>query len=488
MPARKTSRTRKAPEAESPATPDEAAPVAAEVAEEPAPPAGAKKPAGTRRPRATGAAARTRTRKPAAPPADEPAAVEPEPLPAPEPAPGPPVEAEPAPARKRAPRRKAAAKPPAPEPAAPRPKRAPSPRARKAPERPSVPVTVPDLRPDRFLRACRLEPVDVTPVWLMRQAGRSLPAYRELRAKHGTIKQIAKHPELLAEITLLPLQVLEVDAAVMFADIMLPLAGLGVEFELVEDIGPVIFEPIRSAEQVDRLTAVPAAESVPKVLEAIRLARKELEGVVPLIGFSGAPFTLASYMIEGRPTRDFLLTKSFMYEQPSVWHLLMDRLAAMVVDYLSEQAAAGAQALQLFDSWLGALSPDDVEELVLPHTARIFEETAALGVPRIHFGTGTSGILELMAAPEPEVVGLDWRVPLDAAWARVGYERGVQGNLDPAVLLGPPELVRRRAEEVLRRAEGRPGHVFNLGHGVLPETPLDNLKLVVDVVHSWPLR
>jgi uroporphyrinogen decarboxylase len=338
------------------------------------------------------------------------------------------------------------------------------------------------LRSERFLRACRREPVDVTPIWMMRQAGRSLPAYRELRKRYGLV-DITRQPELCAEVTLMPLRLLEVDAAILFADIMLPLAGLGVAFELVEDVGPVVAEPVRRPEQVQQMTSVPPDESVPTVLEAIRILRRELEGVVPLIGFSGAPFTLASYLVEGRPTRTFAKTKALMFGDPITWHALMDRLADLVIDYLEAQVAAGVQALQLFDSWVGALSPSDMRRYVTPHTRRIFEATASLGVPRIHFGTNTATLLELMAAPGPEVVGVDWRIPLDAAWRRIG-SRAIQGNLDPAALLGPPEVVTEAALDVLKRAGGRPGHIFNLGHGVLPATPLGNLQLLVETVHS----
>jgi uroporphyrinogen decarboxylase len=346
-------------------------------------------------------------------------------------------------------------------------------------------------RSERFLAACARRPVDTTPVWMMRQAGRSLPAYRELRQRYSLL-EIAQEPELCAEVTLMPIRTLDVDAAIMFADIMLPLAGLGVAFELVEDLGPVVADPIRSRAQVDAMTAVPAEESVPWILGTIRLLRRELEGVVPLIGFSGAPFTLASYLIEGRPSRDFARTKAMMFSDPATWHALMGRLTDMVIDYLTAQVDAGIQALQLFDSWVGALSPEDYRTHVAPHTAAIFSATAGLGIPRIHFGTNTATLLEAMARPgpgdaAPDVVGVDWRVPLDGAWERIGFQQGIQGNLEPAVLLGPPELVAQRARAVLHAAGGRPGHIFNLGHGVLPDSPLDNLKLLVDTVHSYGL-
>ena len=343
-------------------------------------------------------------------------------------------------------------------------------------------------RNERFLAACARQPVDATPIWMMRQAGRSLPAYRELRKRHGLV-EITRQPDLCAEVTMMPIRVLDVDAAIMFADIMLPLAGLGVGFELVEDLGPVVADPIRSPAQVDAMTAIPSRESVPTVLEAIPIIRRELEGVVPLIGFSGAPFTLASYLIEGRPSRDFSRTKAMMFSDPGTWHRLMERLTAMVIEYLSEQVAAGIQALQLFDSWVGALAPEDYRTYVAPHTAAIFDATATFGVPRIHFGTNTATLLDEVATPgseatRPDVVGVDWRIPLDVAWERIGPDRAVQGNLEPAALLGPPELVVDRAHAVLRAAGGRPGHIFNLGHGVLPDSPLDNLKLLVDTVHE----
>ncbi len=346
-----------------------------------------------------------------------------------------------------------------------------------------------DAKARRFLAACAREPVDTTPVWMMRQAGRSLPAYRALRER-STLVEITRQPELCAEVTLLPTKVLDVDAAIMFADIMLPLAGLGVRFELVEDVGPVVADPIRSLSQVRALTDRGARESVPAVLEAIRIARRELAGAIPLIGFSGAPFTLASYLVEGRPSRDFTRTKAMMFTEPGSWHELMERLTAMVIDYLGAQVEAGIQALQLFDSWVGALSPADYSSFVGPHVARIFEATASFGVPRIHFGTNTATLLELMAAPggpdstPPDVVGVDWRIPLDDAWSRISYDRAIQGNLEPAALLAPPELLVDRVDAVLAAAGGRRGHIFNLGHGVLPDSPLENLQLLVDTVHE----
>jgi len=333
----------------------------------------------------------------------------------------------------------------------------------------------------RFLLAARGKPVDATPIWLMRQAGRSLPEYRKLRER-WTLAEIVAQPELCAEVTLQPVRRLGVDAAVMFADIMLPLRGMGVDFELVEDVGPVITHPISSAADVEQLRVPDGEEAAPQVIAAVRQVVGE--SPVPVIGFAGAPFTLASYLIEGRPSRDFGKVKSFMYNQPQAFDLLLGKLARTMASYLRAQVAAGAQVVQLFDSWVGALAVEDYEGKVATHTRAVFD---ALGrsVPRIHFGTGTAALLESIVKTGPDIVSLDWRVPLDEGWRRLGFERGVQGNLEPAVLLGPSALVVARARDVLRRAAGRPGHIFNLGHGVLPETSVQNLQLLVETVHSW---
>jgi uroporphyrinogen decarboxylase len=290
-------------------------------------------------------------------------------------------------------------------------------------------------------------------------------------------------PELCAEVTLQPVRRLGVDAAVMFADIMLPLGGMGVEFELIENIGPVLARPIASAADVERLIVPPGEEAAPQVIAAVR--QVVAQSPVPVIAFSGAPFTLASYLIEGRPSRDFAKVKSFMYSEPAAFETLLGKLSTTMAGYLKAQVAAGASAVQLFDSWVGALAVEDYEASVLPHTRAIFEALKPVEVPRIHFGTDTAGLLESITSTGPDIVSLDWRLPLDAGWKRVGHDRGIQGNLDPAVLLGPPELVRERARDVLRRANGRPGHIFNLGHGVLPSTPLENLQLLVETVHEW---
>jgi uroporphyrinogen decarboxylase len=334
----------------------------------------------------------------------------------------------------------------------------------------------------RFLDAAHRRPVDVTPVWLMRQAGRSLPEYRKLRERWSLVDIVAQ-PELCAEVTLQPVRRLGVDAAVMFADIMLPLRGMGVDFELVENVGPVLAQPITSPADVDQLVVPAGEEAAPQVITAVRHVVDQ--SPVPVIAFSGAPFTLASYLIEGRPSRDFAKVKSFMYSEPEAFDRLLAKLATTMAGYLKAQIAAGASAVQLFDSWAGALAVEDYEARVVPHTKVIFDALKPAKAPRIHFGTDTAALLESIASTGPDIVSLDWRVPLDTGWKRVGHELGIQGNLDPAVLLGPPELVRARARDILRRAGGRPGHIFNLGHGVLPSTPLENLQLLVETVHEW---
>jgi uroporphyrinogen decarboxylase len=334
----------------------------------------------------------------------------------------------------------------------------------------------------RFLDAANRKAVDVTPVWLMRQAGRSLPEYRKLRER-WTLTDIVAQPELCAEVTLQPVRRLGVDAAVMFADIMLPLRGMGVDFELVENVGPVIAHPIATAADVERLHVPDGEEAAPQVITAVR--QVVAESPVPVISFSGAPFTLASYLIEGRPSRNFEKTKAFMYTEPEAFDRLLGKLATTMSAYLQAQVTAGAKAVQVFDSWVGALAPDDYESRVVKHTRAIFDALAWLGVPRIHFGTNTAGLLESITESGPDIVSLDWRIKLDEGWRRVGHDRGIQGNLDPAVLLGPADLVRQRTRDVLHRAGGRPGHIFNLGHGVLPETSVENLQLLVETVHSW---
>ncbi len=335
---------------------------------------------------------------------------------------------------------------------------------------------------DRFLRACRREPVDRTPVWFMRQAGRYLPEYAAVRGDRD-ILDTCREPEVVVELTLQPLRRMELDAAIVFSDIMVPLEAVGVPVRIAHGTGPVVAEPIRREADLARLRDLEPEADEPHLLEAIRLLRAELS--VPLIGFSGAPFTLASYLVEGGPSRDHARTKALMLGEPTLWARLMERLAGICLAHLRAQVAAGAQALQVFDSWAGALGPEDYERSVLPYSRTVFQGLAGLGVPTIHFGVGTGELLGLMAAAGGDVIGVDWRVPLDAAWERVGPERGVQGNLDPAALLAPWEVVRERALGVLRRAGGRSGHVFNLGHGVLPQTPVESLQRLVDLVHGF---
>jgi uroporphyrinogen decarboxylase len=335
---------------------------------------------------------------------------------------------------------------------------------------------------DRFLRACRREPVDRTPVWFMRQAGRYLPEYRELRA--GTdILEACRKPDLVVEITLQPLRRMPVDAAILFSDIMVPVAAMGADVRIESGVGPVVANPIRAAADVSTmLRPLDPERDVAYVLDAIRLLRREL--TVPLIGFAGAPFTLASYLIEGGPSKNHERTKAFMHAEPAAWERLMRVLGDSMTAHLRAQVAAGAQAVQVFDSWAGSLDPEDYRHSVLPVMCDVFSGLADLGVPRIHFGVGTGELLALMREAGPDVVGVDWRVPLNEAWERVGFDVGVQGNLDPAVCLAPWEAVETKALSVLRRAGGRPGHVFNLGHGVLPGTDPDILARLVDLVHE----
>jgi uroporphyrinogen decarboxylase len=337
---------------------------------------------------------------------------------------------------------------------------------------------------DRLLRACLRQPVDVTPVWFMRQAGRYLPEYRVLRERHSLL-ELCRTPELAAQVTLQPIKRLDVDGAIIFSDLLLPLEPLGLPFDFVKGEGPQIERPLRSEADIDRLRDVDATEELGYVLAAIRLVRGQLDGKLPLIGFGGAPFTLASYAIEGGPSREFARTKALMYGSPEAWHRLCDRLARVVADFLRAQVEAGVQVVQVFDSWVGTLSADDYREFALPHTRRIFEALAPLGVPTIHFGTGSSAILADMAEAGGDVIGADWRIPLDAAWQLVGTDRGIQGNLDPTVLLGPRHRLLRATEDVLRRAAGRPGHIFNLGHGILPSTPVEQVQALARYVHTF---
>jgi uroporphyrinogen decarboxylase len=335
---------------------------------------------------------------------------------------------------------------------------------------------------DRFLRACRREKTDTTPIWLMRQAGRYMAEYRALREKH-TLLELCKTPDLATQVTLQPLR-LGVDAAILFADILLPLEPMGAPFEFAKGEGPVIHEPIQSKAQIDALRVIEPEEGLGYVLEAIRTIKRELTGKLPLIGFAGAPFTLASYLVEGGKSAHFAKTKRLMYSEPEAWHALMGKLAEVVRRYLAAQVRAGADAIQLFDSWVGQLSKDDYREYIQPHVAHILQSVGQLGVPVIHFGTGTYALLEPMREAGGTVIGLDWRTPLADGWARVGHDHAVQGNLDPTVLFAPRAVIETHAARVLTEAGGRAGHIFNLGHGILPETPVDSVKALVDFVHQ----
>jgi uroporphyrinogen decarboxylase len=333
-----------------------------------------------------------------------------------------------------------------------------------------------------LLRAARREPTPVTPVWLMRQAGRYLPEYRALRGRHGFL-ELCRNPAAAAEVTLQPVRRLGVDAAILFADILLIVEPLGVGLEFARGEGPVIHRPVRAEADVARLKPIDVAGGVGSVFETVRLVRRALAPSVALIGFAGAPFTVASYVVEGGASRDYLHTKRLMYEAPAAWHRLMEILADATATYLNGQIDAGAQAVQLFDSWVGTLGPDDYRVYVLPHTRAVIRALRP-GTPVIHFGTGTAALLPLMREAGGDVIGLDWRVDLDRGWAAVGHDVGVQGNLDPAALLAKPAVFRERVQAILARAGGRPGHIFNLGHGVFPETPVEHVRALVDMVHE----
>jgi uroporphyrinogen decarboxylase len=307
--------------------------------------------------------------------------------------------------------------------------------------------------------------------------------YRALRERYSLL-EICRHPELAVTVTLQPLQVIDVDAAILFSDLLLPFVPMGLELEFVKNEGPSIANHVRSSSDVDRLRHFDPRESLDFVLETIRLLRRELVARVPLIGFGGAPFTLASYAIEGGPSSNYARTKAFMYSEPGAWHRLCERFASLMVDYLRAQVEAGVQALQLFDSWAGALGRSDYREFAQPHTIRIFSELKDVGVPLIHFGVGTSAILPDLAEAGGDVIGVDWRQPLDEAWETIGFDRAVQGNLDPCLLLGPKTRLLEGADDVLARAGGRAGHIFNLGHGILPSTPLEHVQMLARHVHE----
>lgn len=335
-----------------------------------------------------------------------------------------------------------------------------------------------------FMRAARGLPVPRTPVWFMRQAGRVLPEYRAVRQSLSLI-EICKHPDVCAEVTLQPVRRFGVDAAILFADIMHPLIGAGVDLDIVEGVGPVIASPVRTMTDARCLGYLVPEMDLPYVLETIRLLKADLGGRTPLIGFSGAPFTLAAYLIEGKSSRDFARTKAMMFGAPDVWHTLMGRLTDMVIAYLLSQRTAGVDAVQVFDSWVGCLSPSDYRRYVQPYMRRIFTELQSLDVPLIHFGVNTATLLDDMKCDGATVIGVDWRIPLDTAWSTIGPRLSIQGNLDPTVLLGGLDVIKRDVSDVLDRAAGRPGHIFNLGHGLLPQTPIDAPQQVIDCIHEY---
>ena len=339
---------------------------------------------------------------------------------------------------------------------------------------------------DRFLKACRREPVDRTPVWFMRQAGRYMKEYQRIRAKHS-ILEVCKTPELAAEVTLQPVERFALDAAIIFADILLVLEPMGLELTFHEQKGPVILNPVRDQDDIARLRRV-EGDAFRFSFDAVRMAKTMLDGRVPLIGFAGAPFTLASYAIEGGSSRNYVTTKQLMFSRPDQWHALLEKFSDGITVYLQNQIRAGAQAIQLFDSWVGCLSPGDYQEYVLPHVTSLVARLKPEGVPIIYFGTGTSTLLPLMRSVGSDVLGLDWRVELDEAWARVGFDVAVQGNLDPVTLFAPLPELERRVTDILERAGNRAGHIFNLGHGILPQTPVEHVEAAIEFVHAYHHR
>jgi uroporphyrinogen decarboxylase len=336
---------------------------------------------------------------------------------------------------------------------------------------------------DRFLRACRREPVDKTPVWFMRQAGRYMPEYMAIRAKYSLL-EICAQPEVACEVTLQPVLAHGVDAAILFADILLPLEPMGAPFEFAKGEGPVVHHPIRTAADIDALRLIEPAEDLRHIMSAIRLIRRELDGKTPLIGFAGAPFTLASYLIEGGKSNNYEKTKGLMYGEPLLWAKLMGKLSEVIRRYLRAQIDAGAQAVQIFDSWVGDLSQADYVDFIQPHLRPVFEDLKQTGVPVLHFGTGTGSLLELQRDTGGDVIGVDWRTPLDVARRRLGDGVAVQGNLDPHLLSAPRPLLEKRVRQVLTAAGPQPGHIFNLGHGILPHTPPSNVRFVRELVHE----
>ena len=337
-----------------------------------------------------------------------------------------------------------------------------------------------------FLRACRRQATQYTPVWLMRQAGRYMKEYRALRKKYSFL-EMCKNPELAAQVTLQPIERFKLDAAIIFSDILIPLEPMGVEFEFAKGEGPVFHHPLRERKEAEKLRLFKPEEEIPYLMKAIQIVRRELEGKIPLIGFCGAPFTLASYIIEGGHSKNYILTKSMMYQDRPTWDALMEKISRMLIQYLNAQIRAGVQAVQVFDSWVGCLSPADYEEYVLPYSQKVINGVDP-SVPLIHFATSNATLLELMKRAGGNVIGVDWRIDIRKAWERLGYDVAIQGNLDPVVLFGSVGLIEREVKRILDRVEGRPGHIFNLGHGILPHTPVDHVAALVDMVHEYSSR
>lgn len=349
-----------------------------------------------------------------------------------------------------------------------------------------TPTITDELYNSAFMKACRRESVPYTPIWLMRQAGRYMSDYREVRARTGFL-ELCKTPSLAAEVTVTAAEKLGVDAAIIFADILLIIEPMGIQLEFAKGEGPVIHNPVRRGVDVDRFDELEDVSTLDFVFDAIRETRRSLPSDLPLIGFSGAPFTLASYIIEGGGSKNYVHTKQLMYNDSDAWHEMLGRISRSLVKYLNAQISAGAQAVQIFDSWVGCLSQSDYREFVLPHTQTVIHGVTH-GVPVIHFGTGTSSLLESMREAGGDVIGVDWRLPLDEAWRRVGHDVGIMGNLDPVMLFANRERLRQVAKRILDETEGRAGHIFNLGHGILPETPVENVIALVDIVHEMSGR
>jgi len=334
-----------------------------------------------------------------------------------------------------------------------------------------------------FLKACRRQPTEYTPIWLMRQAGRYMKEYRALRKKYSFL-EMCKNPDLAAQVTLQPIDKFKLDAAIIFSDILIPLEPMGVEFEFAKGEGPVFHHPLRERKEVEKLRIIEPQEDVSFLMKAIQIVRKELEGKIPLIGFCGAPFTLASYIIEGGQSKNYILTKGLMYQDRPTWDALMEKISEVLIRYLNAQIRSGVQALQLFDSWVGCLGPRDYEEYVLPYSKKVIDGVGKK-VPLIHFATSSSTLLELMKQAGGDVIGVDWRVDIGEAWARIGYDVAIQGNLDPVILFGSVDLIEKEVKRILHRVKGQLGHIFNLGHGILPNTPIDHVAALVNMVHEY---